>query len=129
MSNIQKILLIFGILIIIVSLEIFVSTTTNKLLDNTTTKLEELKKALNEENYEESKTKSENISKEWNEYTEKLSFFTEHDEVEKIGTKIAVILENTRNKNYILALEDVMEAQYLIEHVKDKNKIKLKNVF
>lgn len=129
MNNTQKILLMLGIISFIVILEIFINTSTDKLLDETSKKLEQLKVELKEENYEESKRKSEELNKIWFEYENKLSFFIQHDEVEKVTTKIAVISENADNGKFKSALEDLMETTYLLDHVKDKNKLKWKNIF
>ena len=65
----------------------------------------------------------------WNESEEKLAYFIEHDELEKISSQIAIMNENTNNKEYKLALEDNIETKFLLEHVKDKLKLKIKNVF
>lgn len=129
MNNTQKILLIVGIIIIIGILEYILLTNTNRLVEDTLLQLDELKQLLKEEKYDDSKNKSRKLNDKWFEYEEKLSFFIEHDEIEKVSTKIAVILENTKNKEYKAALEDVMEMRFLLEHVKDKNKLKLKNIF
>lgn len=129
MNNTHKVLVIITILLAIIGLEIYINTSTDKLLEDTVKKMEELKEVLKEEKYNESKNKSEELNEKWFEYEDKLAFFIEHDEVEKISTKVAVILENTINEEYKAALEDVMETTYLLEHVKDKNKLKLKNIF
>lgn len=129
MTNIQKILLIVGIIIFIVALDIGLCKNTDNLVDDTLVELEKIKAFLVEENFDESKKRSEALNKKWFEYEDKLSFYIEHDELEKVSSKIAIILENTINKDYKPALEDVMETTYLLEHVKDKNKLKLKNIF
>lgn len=129
MNNTQKILLIFAIIIIVIVLEIWLSTSIDNSVEDTLGKLQDLKQVLKEENYEGSRSKSEKLNTQWFEYENKLSLFVEHDEVEKVSAKITVILENTANGEYKAALEDVMEASFLLEHVKDKNKLKWKNIF
>lgn len=129
MNNTHKVLLIITIFLVIIGLEIYINTSTDKLLEDTVNKMQELKEVLKEEKYHESKNKSEELNKKWFEYENELAFFIEHDEIEKVSTKIAVILENTVNEEYKAALEDIMETSYLLEHIKDKNKLKLKNIF
>lgn len=129
MNNTQKILSIFAIIIIVIILEIWLSTSIDNSVEDTLGKLQDLKQVLKEENYEGSRSKSEKLNTQWFEYENKLSLFVEHDEVEKVSAKITVILENTANGEYKAALEDVMEASFLLEHVKDKNKLKWKNIF
>lgn len=129
MSNTQKILLILGILSFIIVLDICLCKITDNLVNDTLNQLESLTENLKKEDFENSKIKSEQIKENWFEYEDKLSFFIEHDELEKISLKIAIISENSLNQAYEIALEDVVETTYLLEHVKDKLKLKLKNVF
>ena len=96
MNNTQKILLIVGIIIIIGILEYILLTNTNRLVEDTLLQLDELKQLLKEEKYDDSKNKSRKLNDKWFEYEEKLSFFIEHDEIEKVSTKIAVILGSIR---------------------------------
>lgn len=129
MNNTQKILLILGILIFIIILDICLCKCSDNLVNDTLIELENLKNDLKEENFENSLKKSEKLKEKWFNYENQLAFFIEHDELEKISLKIAIILENSTNKEYKTALEDVIETTYLLEHVKDKLKLKLKNVF
>lgn len=129
MNNTQKIILVIVILTAIIILDLVLANITDKLIDDTENSLEILKEFLVNEDFEKSKEISKNISKKWNEYESTLSFFIEHDEIEKISTKVAIIVENASNKEFKLTLEDVVETRYLLDHVKDKAKLKLKNVF
>lgn len=129
MNNTQKILLIVGIIAIIIILEVWLCGVIDKVVNNTLNELEDLKISLKEEKYEESKMKSQELNKKWFEYENKLLLFVEHEEVEKVTAKIVIILENASNEDYNGALEDLMETKYLLEHIKDKNKLQLKNIF
>ncbi|MFG6319394.1 MAG: DUF4363 family protein [Clostridia bacterium] len=129
MSNKVKIMLVICFTAIIVILEIILGNCTDEFIDKTSKQLEDLKIALLEENGEETKKKSKELSNVWDESENKLCYFIEHDELEKISSKIAIISENSTNSEYKLALEDAIETRYLLEHVKDKLKLKMKNVF
>lgn len=129
MTNTQKILFIVLLMLIIIILDVCLNKCTNRLIDSTLSELGILKEFLVDEKDEESKIKGEELNKKWFEYENKLSFYIEHDELEKISAKIAIISENALNKEYESALEDVIETKYLLEHVKEKNKLKLSNIF
>lgn len=129
MSNQVKIMLIIGFMAIIIMLEIVTGNCTDEFIDKTAKDLDDLKTSLLQENSEEIKKKSEKLSNTWDESEIKLCYFIEHDELEKISSKIAIISENSVNSEYKLALEDAIETKYLLEHVKDKLKLKMKNVF
>lgn len=129
MSNQVKIMLIICFIAIIIMLEIVTSNCTDEFIDKTAKELEGLKTSLLQENSEEVKKKSEKLSDIWDKSEDKLCYFIEHDELEKISSKIAIISENSTNSEYKLALEDAIETKYLLEHVKDKLKLKMRNVF
>lgn len=129
MSNNIKIAAVIVFTAIIVGLEFLLGSFTNKITDEIDKDIEELKISLLAENYEESKKKSEDLDEKWEKYEDKFCYFFDHEEIEKMSTKVAVIKENTANREYKLALEDSIETKYLLEHVKDKLKLKLNNVF
>ena len=129
MDNYKKILLIIGIIIFIVGLDLVLYFETDKLINNTQSYLGNLERYLNEKNFEDSKEAAEKLNSKWFEYEKSLSFFIEHDEIEKVSGKVKIVKENTKNKEYETALEDVVETKYLLEHIKDKYNFTLKNVF
>lgn len=129
MKNNVQIAMIVILIICIIALDVLVGKCTDNFINETEEYLSNLKQALIEENHTESKNKSEKLMDKWNESEEKLAYFIEHDELEKISSQIAIMNENTNNKEYKLALEDNIETKFLLEHVKDKLKLKIKNVF
>lgn len=129
MTNKVKILLITIILIAVIALNVLVRWYTDNSINDMETKIDELKQLLLDGNYEESKNKSEKIRDDWDEYENKFAYFMDHEEIEKLSVKVAAIAENATNKEYELALEDSVETKFLLEHVKDKLRLKLNNVF
>lgn len=129
MDNSKKILLIIGIIIFIVGLDLILYFETDKLIDSTQSYLGNLEKKLDEKNIEESKKAADILNKKWVEYEKTLSFFIEHDEIEKVSGKVKIVKENTKNEEYETALEDVAETKYLLEHIKDKYNFTWKNIF
>ena len=129
MENWQKVLLIFVIFVLILILDLVIYFETDKLIDDTLSNLNQIKKTLDNENLDDSKNKAKKLEKKWFKYEKILSFFIEHDEVEKVSTKIVIIEENTKNKEYNTALEDVLETKFILKHIKDKYNLSLKNIF
>ena len=129
MNNKIQIAIVIILIFFIIALDIFLGKCTDNFIKETEEYLGNLKHALIEEDYDRSKDKSEILKKKWNEIEGKLAYFIEHDELEKISSQIAIMNENTNNKEYKLALEDNIETKYLLEHVKDKLKLTIKNIF
>lgn len=148
----REIWLLIIILIIIIALEIITNFIANRSIDSILGKLSELKENLQnvEKNEEltlslENKNELEleevdkeidgiiedigNLKNDWFKEEKKLSFFAEHDELEKISYAITILEENAINNEYNNALENLVEAKYWLEHVKEKDSFRLKNIF
>lgn len=148
----REIWLLIIILIIIIALELITNFIANRSIDGILGKLSELKENLQnvEKNEEltlslENKNELEleevdkeidgiiedisNLKNDWFKEEKKLSFFAEHDELEKISYAITILEENAINNEYNNALENLVEAKYWLEHVKEKDSFRLKNIF
>ena len=148
----REIWLLIIILIIIIALELITNFIANRSIDSSLGKLSELKENLQnvEKNEEltlslENKNELEleevdkeidgiiedigNLKNDWFKEEKKLSFFAEHDELEKISYAITILEENAINNEYNNALENLVEAKYWLEHVKEKDSFRLKNIF
>lgn len=148
----REIWLLIIILIIIIALELITNFIANRSIDSILGKLSELKEKLQnvEKNEEltlslENKNELEleevdkeidgiiedigNLKNDWFKEEKKLSFFAEHDELEKISYAITILEENAINNEYNNALENLVEAKYWLEHVKEKDSFRLKNIF
>ncbi len=129
MSNQIKIILVIIFILLIVALEVIVCKSTNNIIDDAQNKIISLQEALLSKDYEKTKEESKKLSDEWEKNQEKFLYFMHHEEIEQISVKIAAISENSENKAYESALEDSTEAKFLLEHLKDKLKLTLNNVF
>ncbi len=87
-------------------------------------KLQEM--VINNENLN---TKSEDLYKKWFEFESKSSYYIEHDELEKISLKIKLIkkfVDIDENEHTVEYLEEI---KFLLDHIYDKDKLRLKNIF
>ena len=69
------------------------------------------------------------LEEKWKQETEKLSLFVEHDELEKVSTNIVIIESNFETDETDKVLENIAEVRFLLEHIEEKNQLKLKNIF
>lgn len=129
MENWVKYLLLISIFIIIIGLDLLLYFKTDKLIDEMQIELANLEKIIESENIDKSKTEAEKVREKWKNRENVLSFFIEHEEVEKVSLKIAVIEENSKNEEYVSALEDIAETKFLLEHIQDKYNLTWKNIF
>lgn len=87
------------------------------------------KEILENENEKEISNKITKIDEEWHKIQDKLSFYIEHDELEKVETRIANIKGMEKVKKYDDILPQIEECIFLLEHIRDKNTIILRNIF
>lgn len=75
---------------------------------------------------------NENVGKlkdKWNQKEYTLSFFVEHSELEKVSSNMVLIETNIENGKIEESLEKIAEIKFLLNHIEEKNKFKLNNVF
>lgn len=129
MDNWAKYLLLIFIMIFVVILDLLLYFRTDKLIENTQNDLSRLEKVIAEKNASNIAKEANYLISNWKKRENILSYFIEHEEVEKVSLKIAVIEENSKNEEYNVALEDIAETKYLLEHIQDKYNLTLKNIF
>ena len=80
-------------------------------------------------NKDDIQQKLNNIEKAWEKYSEKLAYYIEHNELEKVDTEIVKAKADIEVQNYAMAIENLERCTFILEHIKDKNSLKIVNVF
>ena len=126
----ELIICIFIIMLIII-LNIITQNYTKECVSQMNERLDILKEASLEEQIEEKNIISEiqNIENRWSEFHEKLAYYIEHDELEKVETKIYAIKGLAETKKYEEIIPELEECTFILEHIQDKTKLNIKNVF
>lgn len=65
----------------------------------------------------------------WKEESEQLALFVEHNELEKVSNDIVIIRSNFETNETDKVFENIAELKFMLEHIEEKNQIKLKNIF
>ena len=73
--------------------------------------------------------KSDEILKKWQTRSEKLAFYIEHDELEKVDTYLVALKSNIEREDYNKAVENLEICEYILDHIDDKEAFLLKNIF
>lgn len=122
--------LIISIIIVIV---IFV---TNYITENFTQEtivavsqsLEQVKEKIEKEETEIQKEVSETQVK-WDRARNKLAYYIEHDELEKIETELIAMTGYIEQEEYAEAIASIEKTKYILEHLQEKEKLSLINIF
>ena len=124
----KEIVITVIILVAIIGLNSFVGKYVDDKLNYVLSELNDLRPLVEEEKYEEANQKINEIDEYWKKSEDIVSFFVEHDELEKVMT------EYTSLKTYCkLEQEEAFEAldkmAFIIKHIEEKDDLKLKNIF
>ena len=128
----KKELVMIIIIIILVTIGHIVTLNyTQSFFDNLENDLENLKAKILSENNEKEVIENDigKINNKWQEKCEVLAYYIEHDELEKIGAEITHISSAVEVDEYEEALMETEKCIFLLKHVKDKDSLKLVNIF
>lgn len=127
----KELIMMAIILIIVVCGDFVTQRKTENVLFKCMNELQELKSELLEDDsrMENSKTKIKEINNKWKCEYNKMAYFTEHDELEKIGVQFAVITACMEVGSVEHAIIEIDRCVFLCEHLNNKGNFKLVNIF
>lgn len=119
------------IIIFVIATEIITQKHTNNSLSELDQRLGDLKeKALTKEySNEELIQTTEEIDKCWEKKDDILSFYLEHEELEKISEQLKVIKADFESNLEEEVVPEIEKGIYLLDHLKEKQKLSFKNIF
>ena len=69
------------------------------------------------------------IEDQWNKFEEKLAYYIEHDELEKVETQIFTMKGFSEIKKYDEIIPELEKCIFILEHIQEKTKLNVKNIF
>ena len=124
----ETIICVFIIILIIV-LDILTQNYTKNSTIEITECLSQLGEEIKNENLENAKEKIEELDKKWNNKHDKLAYYIEHDELEKIDTAIVQVKSFVENDDIPSAIAELEIGKFVLEHIEQKYKFNLQNIF
>ncbi len=127
----KEIIICIVVIIFIVVLNIITESYTKYSVETTSKGLEELKEMINKEekNKEEIEEKVSNIKLNWENNYKKLAYYVEHDELEKVNTELVSLKANIEVEEYEQGMPDLEKCIFILQHIKEKSAMQIKNVF
>jgi len=119
------IIIVIGIL----SLEFYTQKFTEKSVKKITGEFLKIKESIENRDNETIEKQIKNIDAKWEETQSKLAFYIEHDELEKVHTAIVTMQSYLETYSYSLALAELEEGKFVLEHIQEKNSFNLQNIF
>ena len=126
----ELIISIFIIILIFVG-DAVTQNYTKESVEEVSIGLKELREELieNDIKFEKVKDAIDKIHDNWDNKYEKLAYYIEHDELEKVHTSIVKMKSYVENENFSEAMAELEEGKFVIEHIQEKNSFNLQNIF
>ena len=127
----KEIVVCILVVILIISMDLISNNYTKKVFSNLNESLGILRNEMMEENKDKNKINDEmkNVEQKWNEHLNILSCYIEHNELEKVARQITVIKGNADMEEYGQAVPQLDECVYIINHIVDKERLLVRNLF
>ena len=78
---------------------------------------------------ENGKEKVDELKKNWRRFEYIAAYYIEHNELEKVSLKINLVKKNIENGENDMTVEYLEELKFLLNHICEKDKLSLKNIF
>ncbi len=126
MRFLKEYVIIFLVIVFVASIEIITDSITDKTISDINISIKEVEDALETD---EAMDKINDLCLSWKRESDKLSFYMEHDELEKVGVLVDNVKSDIKNENTEDVNQELDEIKFLLDHVKDKQKLQLKSIF
>ena len=124
----KEVIISIVIVISIIALDFVTQSYTKETVTFTSEMLNDLKEKIKNEDGNISNDIKE-IYNNWEERREKLAYFIEHDELEKVETNLTKIRSFIKVNDLNMAISSIEEAEFILEHIKEKNAFNIENIF
>lgn len=125
----KEIMICIIIIITIFSLDVLTQNFTKNTTSYINNIFKELKQGILDENKQRIDENIKKIDDKWNQVHDKLAYYIEHDELEKVDTAIVSIKSFIETDDFSSAIAEVDVAAFVLEHIQKKNAFNLENIF
>ena len=102
---------------------------TKNTINNITGELETLKQCLFEKSDKNINEQIDRIDNTWYKVHDKLAYYIEHDELEKVETNFTACKSLAKTEEYEQAISELEKTVYVLEDITDKYSFDLVNIF
>ena len=127
----KEIIICLIIIILVVVFNIITTNYTKEVVETINISLRDFKEELLVDNVEKEELKNtiDSILKKWNEKNEILAYYIEHDELEKVETELTSLASSIDVEEYDDGIENLDRCIFILNHIKDKYVLEIKNIF
>lgn len=117
------------IIIIIVTLDIFLQNYTKTSTMEIEKLLSEIKESIENKDLDSQKNKLNILDQTWEKKHNRLAYYIEHDELEKVDSSIVKVRYFLENGDIPSAIAELETGKFILKHIEDKYKFNFQNIF
>lgn len=127
----KELVIIIIVIVLVIAGNIITQNNTNKTVEVMSEELNSFRNEILEESINKQKVEGHigNINDAWDEKSEILAYYIEHDELEKVTTELTKLKANVETEEYDFAIENLDNCVFILEHIRDKSALKIVNIF
>ncbi len=127
----KEIIMSIVIILIVVIADMITGKITKNMVIDMTNKLEGLREVVENEESDEKiiESKIRDIKNTWENENKVLSYYIEHDELEKVETELNSLIGLSKDRDIEEELTTIQRAEFILEHISEKYKLSLNNFF
>lgn len=127
----KEIIVCILVVILIISMDLLSNNYTKKVFFSINDSLGNLRNEMLKEDKDVNKINDEitKVEQEWNSKLNLLSCYIEHNELEKVARQLTLIKGNIDVEEYNQAVPQLDDCVYVINHIKDKESLLIRNLF
>ena len=118
-----------GIVLIILILDIVSQNYTKNAVQDMNNCISTFRDQINNVDERTLQKSVDNINTKWKEYNRILSLYIEHNELEKVETYLAGYKNYVYAEDKQVAFKDIDQTEFILEHISNKYKFTLENIF
>lgn len=127
----KEIIISFIVIVCILGLNKVTQDNTDQTVEQMNLHLENVKRIVEKEdiNYKEAVKAATETFEKWEEFDDILAFYIEHNEIEKVKTALTSMKSFIEVGEYTQSIESMDRCIYILEHIDEREKVTLDNIF
>ena len=118
-------IIVFAILVTDFITQNFTKESIKSIEDN----LNIIKESINNNESQNLNNQIKELEDKWAQIDNKMSFYIEHNELEKVNSSLVKFKSYIELEDYQEAITELEECKYILEHIKDKQRLQIINLF
>lgn len=125
----KNIITSFLIFIVIISSAFFSIKYLNRVCSTLEILSNQIENNIQDDDWNKAYGNSIKFLNEWDRYSQKVSFFTHHAEIDNVNNELWKLTQYTKEKNKDESLASAHVIKFLLKHISEMEKVNLQNIF